>query len=299
MIMKGIVFSIQRFSVNDGPGIRTTIFMKGCKLRCLWCANPESQNPEPELMDYSSGKNSFLKSFGNCLPIIQKLEKGNYLSPDEEEKECVKEYYAGNLELVGKEYSIEELIKEVKKDEIFYRNSGGGITVSGGEPLFQAEFVTAFLEECKKEGFHTAIDTSGYGDWKSIEKMLPFIDLVLYDLKHLDSEKHKEYTEVSNELILENLKKLSETDVEIMITIPVIPGYNDEEENIRRTGEFIIGLERKVKVRLLPYHHYSKSKYKALGRIYKMRNIKENEIKKSVIKVRRLLNELGIKIENE
>ncbi len=297
--MKGIVFSIQRFSVNDGPGIRTTIFMKGCKLRCLWCANPESQNPEPELMYYSSGKNSFLKSFENCLPIIQKLEKGNYLSPDEEEKECVKEYYAGNLELVGKEYSIEELIKEVKKDEIFYRNSGGGITVSGGEPLFQAEFVTAFLEECKKEGFHTAIDTSGYGDWKSIEKMLPFIDLVLYDLKHLDSEKHKEYTGVSSELILENLKKLSETDVDIMITIPVIPGYNDEEENIRRTGEFILGLERKVKVRLLPYHHYSISKYKALGRIYKMRDIKENEIKKSVIKVRTLLNELNIKIENE
>jgi pyruvate formate lyase activating enzyme len=219
----GNIFNIQRFSVHDGPGIRTTVFLKGCTLRCAWCHNPESIDPG--------------------------------LSPQFSEKS----------KLAGREATAEEVLSEVLKDIEYYNNSGGGMTISGGEPLLQADFTAEILKAAKDKKIHTALDTAANVPWQSFEKVLPFVDLVLLDLKIMDPELHKIYTGSDNKKILDNARKLFETGKEVNIRIPVVGGINDTVPNARLTAEFIKGYQNITEVKLLPYHSLGVDKAKTLG----------------------------------
>jgi len=249
--LKGIVFDIQRFSVHDGPGIRTTVFMKGCPLRCRWCHNPEGLLREPQLQFFEE----------DCIKCGA-CGKRKRLS---DAAECP----SGALRVCGREMSTEEVMREIKKDIAFY-GSEGGVTLSGGECLMQADFTSSILREAKAEGLSTAADTSGCADWSAFEKTLPFCDLYLYDVKCVDSSAHKEYTGADNSLIIENLKKLAKTGKEIWIRVPVIPGFNDSEKEMDAISDLVSSLPRSAvtRVTLMPYHTLGASKYKTLGKEY-------------------------------
>jgi len=274
--VKGILLNIQRYNTHDGPGIRTLVFMKGCPLRCLWCDNPESQEKYPEV---GFAEKNCIKC-GRCLEAcsvgaIVESEKGKEINREVCNKcgKCIEVCPVGALKFLGKEMSVEEVIKEVEKDILFYLNSGGGVTISGGEPTMQSEFVEALLKECHKKGIHSAIETCGYARWEDFEKVLRYTDLVLYDLKQMDPVKHKQFTGVSNELILENAKKIAAKGISMIIRVPLVPGYTDSEKNIEAVGEFVKGLGAVEEICLLPYHRLGESKYKKLGRQYKLQGL--------------------------
>jgi pyruvate formate lyase activating enzyme len=247
--LTGIIFDIQRFSVHDGPGIRTTVFMKGCPLRCRWCHNPEGLTKKQQLQFFEE----------KCIGCGLCGEK-NKLS---DAKCCPTDA----LTVCGKYVTEQEILTEILKDKVFYANEGG-VTFSGGECLLQADFVTAVLEQAKKSGLHTAVDTCGYVPWTEIEKTLSVCDLYLYDIKSTDSVKHREYTGVDNTLIIENLKKLSRLDKEIWIRIPVIPDFNDSEDEMSSISDLVASLPSVKQVTLMPYHTLGASKYKTLGLVY-------------------------------
>jgi pyruvate formate lyase activating enzyme len=260
----GIIFDIQRFSLHDGPGIRTTVFFKGCPLKCLWCHNPESINPEIELAFYP------YKCI-NCRSCILVCPTGALQNDDLKGKKydreicqfcwkCAEACPGEALKVQGKRYTVEEVLTEVLRDLPFYKQSGGGVTLSGGEPTFQFDFCLALLKDCKENNISTALDTSGFVPWERLERLLPLVDIFLYDIKHMDSEEHKRLTGVPNEVILENLLKLDKTGKPIEIRIPIIPGYNDSEKNIEAVSNFIKGLKSIKGVRLLPYHKLGLSK---------------------------------------
>lgn len=234
---KGIIFDIKKYSVHDGPGIRTTIFLKGCPLRCWWCHNPESQNPEPD--------------------IVQRSKTGI-------RKNYFYSHYSKEKDIIGKNMSVETIINEIQKDTIFYDESGGGVTFSGGEPLMQNEFLFSLLYECKKLDFHTALDTSGYSSPEVIKKILPLTDLFLFDLKLLDENLHKKYTNLSTKPILNNLKYLCKNKADIIIRIPIIPNITDTDENINEISNYLKILKIN-NINLLPYNHFGDEKYKKLG----------------------------------
>ena len=268
----GIIFNIQRYSIHDGPGIRTTVFLKGCPLNCWWCQNPESQLSGQEMIFWGDR----CISCGACSTICPSgaIQIKNGIPITEKEKcvlcgKCIEKCPALAREMIGKKLTAEEIIKEVEKDLVFYEESGGGVTFSGGEPLGQSEFLESLLICCQKKKIHTAVDTSGYISWEILSKISSKVDLFLYDLKIMDSERHKKYTGVSNELILENLKKLSSIHNNIFVRFPVIPGINDDYQNIKETGAFLSSLKI-VQVNLLPYHHIGVDKYRRLGRTYKL-----------------------------
>ncbi len=269
MDITGKIVDIKRFAIHDGPGIRTTVFLKGCPLHCLWCHNPESIGPKPEI-GLIEGK---CKKCGSCIDVCPEnalsLDNGS-IQLDRERctscGECVKSCYHGALEYYGKNMTQEEVAVAALEDEIFYKTSGGGVTVSGGEPLLQADFCRCLFERLKGAGIHCAIDTCGFVHWDAIAKVLQMTDLFLFDLKHIDSEKHKKATGVPNELILGNLRCLSETDKPIEIRMPVIPTINDSDRDIIDAGKFLSELNNIAAVRLLPYHALARSKYKAIGR---------------------------------
>jgi len=265
------VFEIKRFAVHDGPGIRTTIFFKGCPLSCIWCHNPEG----------ISGKTEIALLENKCVSCGECFEQcSNHFNNDNGKHEinrenctlclkCINSCLTGALLLYGREYLAEELFKIVKQDIDFYNESSGGVTCSGGEPLMHADFIASFFELCKIEKINTAIDTSGYALWNNFEKLIPFTDLFLFDLKHMNPVEHKKLTGVDNTLILENLKLLSGSGANIEIRIPVIPGLNDNEENLKQTSHFL----KNVKVNrivVLPYHPLSGSKYSSLGKTHNM-----------------------------
>lgn len=250
--VKGRIFNIQRFSVHDGPGIRTIIFLKGCFLKCKWCCNPESQEYKIQTM-ISDGK-----------------EKN-----------------------VGQDITVGEIIETVKKDMPYYRRSGGGITLSGGECLCQPRFTEALLKECKANGINTAIETTGFSEYSIIEKILPYVDTVLMDIKHMKPEKHKEYTTQSNEQILKNARKIAENAKELIIRVPVIPGFNDSVEEIKEIAEFAKSLKGVKRLHLLPYHNFGADKYEGLGRAYELHNIKPPE-KSHMETLLKVVNEIGL-----
>jgi len=267
---KSIIFNIQKFSIHDGPGIRTTVFFKGCPLKCMWCHNPESQNTNKEML-YDRDKCVLC---GTCVKVCPKhaIKIENDILTTDMNKcdfcgECVTYCMYGAREIAGKEYTVDEVVKEVLKDRIFYEKSNGGVTVSGGEPLLQIDFVEELLKKLKKENIHTAVDTCGAVSFEILERASKFTDLFLYDLKLMDDEKHKEYVGTSNKNIIENLKKLSKIHQNINIRLPIIEGVNADVSHIENVLELIDGLNIK-KVNLLPYHDIGKHKYKKLGLTY-------------------------------
>ncbi|HIE28412.1 TPA: glycyl-radical enzyme activating protein [Candidatus Poribacteria bacterium] len=273
----GLVFDIKKFAVHDGPGIRTTVFLKGCPLHCWWCHNPESIKREKELVLF---ENKCI-GCGECFKVCP--NEAHEVLPDSNRvyhKErcvlcgkCVDICYAEALVMEGKEMTVEEVMVELRKDIPFYENSDGGITLSGGEPLFQHEFALAILKQCKAEGLHTAIDTSGQISWRIYERVLPYVDLVLYDFKHIDPVAHKKYTGVSNDLILDNLVKMSEYGVPIEIRMPIIPGVNDSKKDIVNAAMFLSTIKNITWVELLPYHRLGESKYSRLGEEYRLEGL--------------------------
>lgn len=271
---KGLIFNIQKFSFHDGPGIRTTVFMKGCPLQCKWCSNPESQEILPEIM---ITEKACIKC-GTCLELckrgaIKQNKSGRHIDRALCDlcMKCALACPAQSLEIMGKFMDVSEVIEEIKQDEIFYHHSEGGVTISGGEPMLQWEFVCDLLKECKKNNFHTALDTCGYTSWAILEKVLKYVDLVLYDIKLMDSRKHKEATGVTNEIILKNAVKVTNTK-RTWLRYGVIPNFNDSESCAEQIAIFSSKLPFE-KVSLLPYHAFGIKKYERLGRPYLMEEI--------------------------
>ena len=269
----GIIFDIQRFSVHDGPGIRTTIFIKGCPLRCLWCHNPESQRIDSELF-FEEGLCVYC---GECIKICS--EKVHTIINTKREikrnlcrrcGKCVEACVTGALMFKGRSITADEVLNEVSKDIEYYNKSGGGITLSGGEPLAQPSFIKALLVKSKEQGIHTAIETCGYAGWAELENILNLIDLIMYDIKCLDLGLHKKYCGVSNTLIMKNLERIAVEGKDIVVRIPLIPGITDTEKNLNQIGEFLERLGIK-NVELVPYHAFSEEKCRALGRDHPLR----------------------------
>lgn len=263
----GLIFSIKRFEINDGVGVRTTVFLKGCPLECLWCHNPEGLSKKQEIGIFSQ------KCIG-CMDCANECEchlftdSGRVFLRDKCKgcMKCADLCVSGAIVEYGKKYSAEEVLFEVLKDREIYEKTGGGITLSGGEPMLQPDFVLELLKLAKNENLNTALDTCGYAKWENYEKVLPFVDMVLYDLKAFDPNLHKTLTGKDNTLILDNLKKISQTKTKIAVRIPLIPTLNDGE--IKKIGEFLSQLENIVEVKVLPYHNYSSNKYQSLNKSY-------------------------------
>ena len=273
---RGTIFDIKRFAVHDGPGIRTTVFLKGCPLSCLWCHNPESMKIERQIVFFQSKCIGCGECFKRCPNnAIEATPQGRKYYRDKCTLcgTCVEYCYAEATVMQGKVASVKEVIEEVKKDMPFYENSGGGVTLSGGEPTMQSEFCIALLRESRKAGMHTALDTSGYVKWETFSKILDYVDLVLYDIKHMDRVKHKKYTGLSNELILSNLRKLGEMDIAIEIRMPVIPGINDSEDNLSAVSRFLHEMKNIQRIKLLPYHRLGEGKYERLDMVYELKGI--------------------------
>lgn len=294
---RGLIFLIQGYSIQDGPGIRTTVFMKGCPLRCAWCQNPESWNLFPELMTHDA------KCIG-CESCAEVCPTGAISFHPEDGRridralcnrcfECVEVCPAEALTRVGEYMSVEQVMKAVEKDEPFISRSGGGVTVSGGEPLLQAPFVKRLLKTCREMGYHTALDTCGYAPGPLLDEIIEFTDLILYDVKHVDSKIHEAATGVSNASILENLYKISHR-AKIWLRMPLIPGYNDSEDTIARIGALgkEIGAE---KISVLPFNRLGEGKYIGLGRPSSLSKVEE-PTGDNILQVRRQLESLGLKV---
>ena len=272
----GTIFDIKRFAVHDGPGIRTTVFFKGCPLRCMWCHNPESMRIQRQIVFFEN------KCIG-CGECFKRCPNGAVEATPEGRKyykskcalcgTCVEYCYAEATVMQGKIATVDEVIDEVKKDMPFYENSNGGVTLSGGEPTMQPEFCIAVLEASKKANMHTALDTSGYTKTEVLKEILKYVDLVLYDIKLMDPQEHKKYTGVSNELIISNLMEIDSLEIPIEIRIPVIPGVNDTEDNLSRLCKLVNSVKSIERIRLLPYHRLGEGKYSRLEMEYKLKEL--------------------------
>lgn len=267
---EGTVFDIQRFSVHDGPGIRTLVFLKGCSLKCEWCANPESQAVTPELL-FDPAR---CIACENCLILCTHgaLHKQGERILFEKERcsgcgACAEKCYAEARVLKGRKMTVEAVVAEVLKDEAFYADSGGGVTLSGGEPLDQPGFSECILKTCRNLALHTTVETAGHVSWSNFERIIPFTDLFLFDIKHTDPDKLKEFTKGDAALILQNLKKLVMSAKQIIVRTPVIPGFNDSPEEIQKIARLVKSLGIK-ELQMLPYHRYGQSKYSLMGRKY-------------------------------
>ncbi len=254
--VQGRIFDIQRFSIHDGPGIRTIVFLKGCMLRCKWCCNPESQEF-----------------------AIQEMKQAD-----------------GKVKIVGRDVTVDEVMEEVLKDRPYYRRSGGGVTLSGGESLCQPEFAVALLKACRESGLTTAMESTAYAPFERIEKYLEHLDLYLMDIKHMNSDKHERFTTRRNELILENARKIAQSSTELIIRVPVIPTFNDTEEEISDIARFASQLPGVEQIHLLPYHRLGKDKYDGLGRGYPMGDV-ETPSKEKMQNLKKAAERFGLKCQ--
>jgi pyruvate formate lyase activating enzyme len=295
--IQGFVFNIQHYSIHDGPGIRTTVFTKGCPLSCVWCQNPESQSIAPQLF-FTSEK---CTGCGACAAVCPenaitiadgKSRTNRLLCKGAGQCAAVCPNEARNI--MGKQMTAGEVFKDVNADAVFYKRSGGGVTISGGEPLAQPDFTRAIFRLCKEAGLATALDTCGHAKWDIFKSLLPYVDVVLYDFKHLDIGAHWELTGVSNELILENAGRITREfpGITFVARIPVVPSCNDDKENISRTAQFIKELGKPIKVHLLPYHRLGETKYERLEKPGTLKITPPTEA--HMEELRRLVESLGL-----
>lgn len=251
----GRIFDIQRFSIHDGPGIRTIIFLKGCRLRCRWCCNPESQE------------------YGIQTMTVQ-----------------------GKKRIIGRDVTVEEVMDEIKKDLPYYRRSGGGVTLSGGEALLQPEFAIELLKSCQEYGINTAIESAGFASFDVISRYLPYIDTFLMDIKHMDSRKHEEFTGQPNSMILANARRIAEAGANLIIRVPVVPGFNHTKEEIRAIATFAGSLPGVKELHLLPYHRLGQDKYEGLGRTYTLAQL-DPPTNDTMNELRKAVQESGLKCQ--
>ncbi len=294
----GTIFDIKKFAIHDGPGVRTTVFLKGCPLGCWLCHNPESQEFEPELL-LRDGRCNLC---GDCLEVCQP----NAISLNEKVVHvdrvrcdlcgaCVDACLPGALEIAGRQVTVDEVMEEIEKDTVYYDESGGGVTVSGGEPLSQAEFLRDLLESCKARGIRTALDTCGHAAPALFHEVAGHADLFLYDLKLIDERRHLDFTGVSNETIHENLRWLSEQGRAVVIRFPLLPGINDDSENVGALGEFLAALATRYPVDILPYHRMGIDKYTRLDREHRMPELEPPDAE-AVAKVASQLRTFGLHV---
>ncbi|WP_375748222.1 glycyl-radical enzyme activating protein [Vibrio sp. HN007] len=306
MLNSGTVLNVQRFTLHDGPGIRTEFFLKGCPLRCDWCGNPESFNKHIEVGVFQN-KCITSNSCGSCAEVCPSPDmltfSGSKLDIIDRDKcsnclECSEECPSEAIKQWGKIMTVDECMKIIRQDRGFYERSGGGITVSGGEPLLQSDFVLELFKACKLEGFHTCLESSFFSNWGRIDKLLPYTDLFISDIKAMDSDLHKKHTGVDNNRILENLIKLSNTGKELILRIPVIPGVNDSMGNAEATADFILNkLNGKIRtLQLLSFMRLGEEKYRSLGLPYKMKDLEfdRNEFQQQVNTIAEYFNQRGI-----
>ncbi|MFW5489712.1 MAG: (2S)-3-sulfopropanediol dehydratase activating enzyme [Desulfovibrio sp.] len=276
---KGIVFNIQNYSVHDGTGIRTLVFLKGCPLRCRWCSNPESQNMRPDLA-FNPRKCLTTEKCTRCIKACPNgaLSASEQNMPQIDPEKCVRCHTcaeacpANALNVYGETMTVAEVIKQVEKDSPFYTRSGGGMTLSGGEAMAQGKFAAALLREGRKHRIHCMMETCGHCSWETLKEACQSLDALIMDIKCMDSAKHKQFTGVGNERILENFGKVCEEfpDLPIMVRTPVVPGFNDTEEDIRAILEFLPLGRKGLSYEMLPYHRFGEPKYNYLGRTYEM-----------------------------
>ncbi len=290
--VSGYVFSVERYAIHDGPGIRTQVFFKGCPLRCLWCANPEGVSFAPSLL-YTR---ALCIECGSCVQAcgrraLSMTEQG--VEIDRRKctpcSDCVNACYAEALEMDSYRVTAQEIVEQVERDKVFYGVSGGGVTLCGGEPLAQPAFALEVLRLCRKRGIHTAIETCGHYRFEVLERAISCLDFVFFDIKHMDAEAHRRCTGTDNKLILTNLKKLQSFDVDECVRVPVIPNLNDSIENAEAIASFVQGLPRVKSVELLPYHRLGVNKYKKLGLAYPLGDTRPPE-KEELLKLKEVFD---------
>ncbi len=298
-MIKGLVFNIQRFSVADGPGIRTTVFLKGCNLRCYWCHNPESWDPEASIEVFPER----CIGCGECVracPHGARSSVNGAISFDRSACHrcgvCAEACMADAIRTVGEEMSCDEVLQEIERDVPFFRESGGGVTISGGEPLLQPEFALALLKRCKEAGLHTCVDTSGQGSTEALRRLFPYVDLFYFDIKHLDPRIHRAETGLANEDILRNFAVVVRSGVPVVVRVPVIPGFNDTVDALSDIADFVAKRMPGGTVHLLPYHRYGQQKYAMLGLDYELKDA-ETPSPEFLKAARKIVESRGLKCE--
>lgn len=284
-----MVFNIQKYTIHDGPGIRTTVFFKGCPLECLWCFSPEGIKPYSQVAVFKKDCIGINKC-GQCLHAcphgdehILQVEDGFIVGIDRNKCHdclaCAEACPNNTLEVFGKKYTVGELISTVMEDRAFYQATNGGVTCSGGDPMTQYEFIRAFLKECKRYGIHTCLETELQCKQEAVEAVMPYVDLWITDIKVMDSTKHQQFTGMTNEKILKNIEFIVASGAKPIIRTPVVPGYNDDEENIRATACFVSEkLKNQIlQYQLLPYRSFGTEKYEALGIPYPLKDMEKPE----------------------
>jgi len=298
---KGVVFNIQRFSIHDGPGIRTTVFLKGCPLRCGWCSNPESTRVGPEIITRDAKCIRCGKCVEACsqkaITVVQNTRTIQWEKCNSCMK-CAEVCPSGAIERAGEYLTVAQVMDTVARDTGFYGRTGGGMTLSGGEPLMQWQFALQLLQAAKGRGLHTALDTTGYADWQILDEILDFTDLVLYDVKHFDSARHQYATGVPNERILDNLRKtLVKPGLKVWVRHAVIPQFSDSEDELEKLCKLVLALTPPVeKISLLPYHKFGEVKYAAMGKVYPWKGI-PIVTEERMGKLKKVVESHGIKVD--